>query len=50
MVSERARAGAQPLLDGYVEVQGGLPEHLSEGGDTPPWYTSDNTRGYRQGK
>ena len=40
-----ARAGAQPLPDGYGEGQGRLPEPISKGGATHPWPASGNTCG-----
>ena len=44
LVLARIPTGAQTLLDGYGKGQGGLPDPLSEGEDTPPWTFPVNTQ------
>ena len=50
VILARVRTGAHPLMYGYVEGQGVIPDPLSEGGATPPWPDSENVCRPSQGE
>ena len=49
VVSARVHACDQPLLDGYGEGQGVLPDPLSDVGATHPWHVNGKICGPGQG-